>query len=239
MQILTDTGKNLDVIIITSPTKNWETFGTWYSINKNIPEAKVQIFCVRTKEPAFQLFQWAKRLKVPVHYINSFGDTQADMGDRIATVQNDYLNWLNVFRTAHKTVGDQVLAVSPLTMVIQPFPDEVLCLLNGQPFKWIGENAWFCKKIVLEEFEKAINDYYLTNTIAFKNNALPLCFDAKTTKDLKTIVNYKKGCGRWIDTARGCPFANAAGLVSDEMTPNEKAIVELWDRMVPIFNIAV
>lgn len=241
--MITDTGQNLDVAIITDSTKNWETFATWYSVNKNLPEAYVRIFCLRSKTPSFQLFQWAKRLNVPVYYFNSTGSKAVDTGDKIVEIQNDYLNWLNILLAAksNNLVKNCVLMISELTMVLQPLPDNMLAILNGTlPFRWINEHAWYVKDHNAKEIDKYLKDYHELNLSSFTSTVeMSLCYDAKSETKLRTFVNYKKGCGRWIHTARGCPFANAAGLMSEDMTPNEKSIIELWDRMVPVYNLAV
>jgi hypothetical protein len=66
-----------------------------------------------------------------------------------------------------------------------------------------------------------------------------LCHEAKLENTPQTIVSYKEGCGKWLNTAKGCPFSNAAGLVSEDMTPNERSVIELWDKMVPVYSAVV
>ena len=239
--MITDTGQNLDVLIVAGPTQNWQAFGTWYSIHKNLPEAKVRVFCIRSPEPSYQLFQWAKRLKVPVHFLNPIGEIKITVDSMICTKEKQDLNWLNVVRIAqhNKLVGNHVLIVEPLTMALSPLPTEILCLWNGPlPFECFCEQAWYLKDITQEDVEKRIDDFYLkSDKLSLSPN--PFIHDAKNTSELKSIVNYKKGCGKWIHTATGCPFHNAAGLVIDEMTPNERKIIDLWKRMVPLFSAAV
>jgi hypothetical protein len=239
--MITDTGKNLDVVIITSPTKNWETFGTWYSIHKNLPEATARVFCIRSPEPSFQLFQWAKRLKIPVHFSNPFGETKITVDSMICTKESKRLNWLNVLRLLKRNhlVGENVLLIEPLTMVLSPLSPDLLTVWNGPlPYHSICEHAWYTKCVSQEEIDGLIDEYNLSNTLP-KESENPFVHDAKSTRERKAIVNYKKGCGKWIHTAKGCPFHNAAGLVSDEMTSNEREIVDLWKRMVPLFSAAV
>jgi hypothetical protein len=201
--MITDTGKELDVIIV---------------------------------------FQWAKRLQIPVHYTNPIGEVKITVDSIIDTTDKKSLNWLHVTRLAqhNKLIGENLLIVEPLTMVLSPLcPKEILDTWNlFDRFQWFGEEAWLLKNILQQEIESRIDDYYLN-----KNKIYPtepsFVYDAKSTSDLKSIVSYKKGCGKWIHTATGCPFHNAAGLVRDEMTSNEREIIELWKKMVPLFSAAV
>lgn len=64
--VISDTGKNLSICIGCdySPHFNWMTFLCWYSIQKNIPDAKVYISCFR-KNFSYEYFNWTKRCKIP------------------------------------------------------------------------------------------------------------------------------------------------------------------------------
>ncbi len=60
------TGKDLNILICCDYVRhhNWMTFSSWYSIFKNLPDAKVKIICKRTdiKET---LFNWTRKCNVP------------------------------------------------------------------------------------------------------------------------------------------------------------------------------
>ena len=70
--MISETGKNLSVLILTEVGKDWETFATWYSIYKNLPNSNVSIICQRNEKAPFVLFQWAKRLKIPLLLTNPY-----------------------------------------------------------------------------------------------------------------------------------------------------------------------
>lgn len=76
-----------------------------------------------------------------------------------------------------------------------------------------------------------LEDSVLPNSMLFP--------EAKDSVELIELISFEKGCGRWINTAKGCPFSSAGGLVSTEMTVNEARIIELWKRMVPLYNTVV
>ena len=60
------TGRGLSVIISCeySLPHNWMTFASWYSIQKNLPDAQVGISCKRT-DCAGDIFNWPTKCKVP------------------------------------------------------------------------------------------------------------------------------------------------------------------------------
>lgn len=63
---ISSTGDNLSVLISCKYTvcDNWMAFLAWYSMSKNLPDAKVLIACNRTQMNS-PLFGWTKKCKVP------------------------------------------------------------------------------------------------------------------------------------------------------------------------------
>lgn len=223
--MITETGKNLSVLIMTEPERDWQTFATWYSVFKNLPDARTAIFCQRNKQTPFVLYQWTKRLKIPTMIKNPF-----------ASEPMEQINWLHAIRAAleENLIGDTLLVLRPLAMVLEPFDSKLLSRLN-QSDLWIDEDVWFMRR---PDLNGMMDAYYLEDKIVQKSTDR-LCLEAKEEPSAAALVSYKKGCGRWIDTSKGCPFSSAAGLVSTEMTVNETRIVELWKKMVPLFNAVV
>ena len=72
MQI-TSTGKNLNVLIRCNNTSlhSWLSLISWYSINRNLPDATVEVQCIRIYEPTRLLFDWVCKLKVPYRCLSS------------------------------------------------------------------------------------------------------------------------------------------------------------------------
>ena len=71
MEDISPTGKNLSIIISCDylPAHDWMTLASWYSVNKNLPDAKVVIACPRREyERMWGLFQWVYRVRVPMMY---------------------------------------------------------------------------------------------------------------------------------------------------------------------------
>lgn len=221
--VITETGKELSVLIVTETDWNWQTFATWYSFYKNLPDAVVRIVAQRNGSTPFVYFQWAKRLNVSCIKKSPFNDSET-------------LNWLDagVVCQEKNLLSNNVLIVRPLTMaidILQPKILESFC----QTDQWIDEDMWFLRD---PDFKSLLNKAALEENPP-KLTSVNLCFEAKNTQDLASFVSYKKGCGRWIDTSKGCPFSSAAGLASTEMTVNEYRIIELWKKMVPLYKAVV
>lgn len=64
--MISSTGDNLGILISCNYTvcDNWMAFLSWYSLSKNLPDAKVLIACNRTLMQS-QLFGWTRNCKVP------------------------------------------------------------------------------------------------------------------------------------------------------------------------------
>jgi hypothetical protein len=70
-------GDNLAILIKCdhAPHHDWMSFFCWYSISKNLPEAKVIVACSRGGEMNFDIFNWPKRCGVQFAYHNPGLDT--------------------------------------------------------------------------------------------------------------------------------------------------------------------
>lgn len=199
----------MNVLIVTEPNQNWQTFATWYSVFENIPDANVAIRCIRNKETPMELYQWAKRLNIPIACIGR-------------EFQDNFSNRLSIARN----VPVPCLVLTPLTMVLEKFkkPNESFIA---------NEHVIFSNSV--DEFDNWLNAIQLEGK-GFNDPENTYCKEAKETKKATNLVSYKKGCGRWIDTLRGCPFSNAAGLATEDMTVNERRIIEMWKRMVNLYS---
>ncbi len=215
------TGKNLSVLIVTETDLDWQTFATWYSFYTNLPEAKISIFCHRTESVPFMYYQWTKRLKIPTIKIKPFFEEGPDV-----------LNLLNAVLVSN--AEQPVLVVKPYVMAIDVLDDNLLSLFNKINF-YINENIVFLKN---KNIKNIIDEYFLEEKTPSMSSET-ICFEAKELEIPCSLVSYKKGCGRWIDTSKGCPFSSAGGLVTLEMTANETRVIELWKKMVPLYHAVI
>jgi len=208
-------GRNLNILIVTEVGEDWRAYASWYSIYKNLPEAHVRIACIRNKEMPFQLFQWAKRLKIPLFYVNPMGLTPL-------------VEQINCVQIASQ---DNILAINDRILALDVIDPDTLDLLNHSDTSVDPQhNVQFLKH---QNAKELLNQILLNDKTPYNQT---LCLEAKEAEKLVCLASCRKGCGKWIDTLKGCPFSNAAGLASTEMTVNENRIIELWKKMCSMYS---
>lgn len=213
--MINKTGKNIDVLIASKVSTDWATFAAWYSVMKKLPSAKVTIACMRTGETPYQLFQWVRRIQ-NTNFIKYKKFSESETSNKLSV--------LNSLQQSG-TIGENILLLDPYMMVLDVLNEEMIDILSkGISFR---ETTDLFNNSMLEE-EKILKEIH---------PIFSLWREAKETDSVWPVINYKKGVGKWIHTARGCPFSNAAGLVSEEMTINEHRIIDLWKKMTPLFSV--
>lgn len=215
-------GDNLHVLLLATTSQDWEAFGSWYSVTKNLPYSAFSLCYFRQKDiTPFQMFQWAKRLELHHFALNDQKD--------------DLVNRFLALRELRRQQPDakNVLMINASVMTVDEL-DEKLCKLLNQSSFLMDEAAWFCS-MESEDIDAIYSKYQLTRMVPAEIQA-KICFEAKETVDTTTLISYEKGCGSWIHTMKGCPFANATGLATDEMTISETRVLELWRKMVILYN---
>jgi hypothetical protein len=72
---MVNTGNGLRIFITCNylPHHDWMTFISWYSIKKNLPDAKVVISCDKSKFTRTPVFEWVKKVNVDFTYTKQAG----------------------------------------------------------------------------------------------------------------------------------------------------------------------
>lgn len=222
---ITEYGGNLSVLITTETGQDWQAFATWYSIYKNLPNAKIAITCARNSETPFHYFQWAKRINLPVLRHDPI-DPKDEIASRLDAIDK---------ALAGKIIQTPVLVVKPLIMIIDVLDSKLLQDMNSQN-QIFDKDVWFLKK---QNIQDTLNSYMLeSNSMQIQENSL-CAGEAMDLEDVAPIVSYSKGCGKWIDTLKGCPFSNATGLMTGNMTANENRIFDLWKKMCSLYSAII
>jgi hypothetical protein len=210
-------GENLNILILTEPTQDWLAFSSWYSITKTMPAAKIAVVCVRNLEVGFQYFQWMKRLKVPHRFINPADKPQETILNSLLLANTEAL-----IEDGRDTlvITSHVMAVHEL----ESLPKETC---------WAGTNCLWVPRATAEVVKNLVDDYMLTS---LDLSEIHFVQEAKDTTFPCTFVSIHKGVGTWIDTKKGCPFSSAASVMAEDITVNELRIVELWRKMVSLYN---
>jgi len=224
--MVTETGKNLSVLIFTKPEMDWQTFSTWYSFKQNAPDCNIAIFCERNESVPFLYYQWTKRLRIKTikqkfFYSNNFEDLN--------------ILWAADIFLKKEILNIPLLVIKPYVVLNNIFNKKILSLFQKNII-YKEEKIYFINKNNLKE---KINDFYLKENELWQKEENTYCLEAKENENSWPLISFEKGCGRWINTAKGCPFSNAAGLVSQEMNINEKKIIELWKKMVPLYQATI
>lgn len=220
--MISDTGKDLNIVIRTQTSEDWEAFATWYSIWKNLPDAKLMLLCTRNDKVEFQYFQWAKRLKIPITYIDP-------------TSKDERLECLHQLQYAKQSFNNtnKTLMLSSYMMVLDTLDEETLRVFNREDYDLLLNPGVVLSSI--GDLQSIIEDYHLLGEMKCRIVEDTVCRIVQEN-DPYCIVDYSKGCGKWIHTLKGCPFSNASGLVADSMTANEIRIIELWRKMVSLYS---
>lgn len=222
--MITETGNGLSVLITTETGQDWQAFGTWYSIYKNLPDAKIAISIARNEETPFQYFQWTKRINIPVIRHNMF-DTENPIASRLDVIGK---------AISLKMIESPILAIKPLVMAIDVLDQNLLEKLNSDS-NIFDNDVWFLKQPNISDMMNT----FLLKQIPIETQEKSLCEEAKESQNVRSLVSYKKGCGKWIDKLKGCPFSNANGLMIADMTSCENRIIDLWKRMCTLYSVVI
>lgn len=224
---ITDTGKNLSILINTHTAEDWKAFATWYSVYKNLPEAKVVIVCNRNQRIEFQYFQWAKRLNIPHFY--------QKVSDPITTKIKALYAALD-----KELISGTILCLDAAVIISEPLNETLLGLLNKKDYELLlDEKVWVSNNLTKSKMIDIWDNYGLTGDFGVKTLNYKVCVDAKEGSEGANVVSFEKGCGKWIDTMKGCPFSSAAGMAEEGMNVNELRIIELWKKMVPLYSVVL
>lgn len=212
------------MLITTETGQDWQAFGTWYSIYKNLPDAKIAISIARNEETPFQYFQWTKRINIPVIRHNMF-DTENPIASRLDVIGK---------AISLKMIESPILAIKPLVMAIDVLDQNLLEKLNSDS-NIFDNDVWFLKQPNISDMMNT----FLLKQIPIETQEKSLCEEAKESQNVRSLVSYKKGCGKWIDKLKGCPFSNANGLMIADMTSCENRIIDLWKRMCTLYSVVI
>lgn len=119
MQI-NSTGDGLNILIICDYVShhNWMSYFCWYSINKNLPDAKVFVMCNRNLMQYEDLFAWTKKCNIPLKFCKS-----ADLDTNINLAMQSF-------------VSKPVLVVNPDSVCVRDFDE---ANINQECFKEINK----------------------------------------------------------------------------------------------------
>ncbi len=135
--------------------------------------------------------------------------------------ENRFFTSLNMSRSRKFSEND-ALIIRCGTMVTSLLDDSLLKLMSNE-------------KCILNEDVAYVKKDFSTET----PNTTPIAFEAKDTENGQCLITFNKGCGRWINSMRGCPFSSANAFVTNNLTVNELRIINLWKQMPPLYSVVL
>lgn len=247
---ITESGENLSILICTDYQfiYHWMSFAAWYSISKNLPDAKIAVVCSRYPIN-LNLYSW-------VYKTNTKFFCYPDVGRKNAL---PYLNKLYGVYIALKEglVTQPLLVIDADMMALRGFSRETLKILNNCSFASnkssmlppVGPIWYFNVNKSLEIVSQVINK--VKEFSSYANNqhldllALSQVLTGKEIEDLgneayeeniTTFTHYKDHCGNFYrkNYEKGViypPFAEGYALRTNDMTVNERKVYALWSQM--------
>lgn len=211
-------GDNLHVLLISEVDDNWLSFSAWYSLRRNLPYAKVSLCYLKNpKNVPTSYFQWAKRIG-----IRCFG---------MRPKESEVSNFIHALAYLMKEFDDRnYLVMNSASLALQPLSLPLRENLSG--FKYDAKGACF-SDFDVSSLSLLYDNYMLYNK---QPEPLEILHEARDSESFESLISISKGCGKWIDKMKGCPFSSVSGLLGESMTVNEQKIFDLWRDLVPLYH---
>jgi hypothetical protein len=255
---ITSTGKNLSVLVCSDYNFifNWMSFAAWYSISKNLPDAKVAVVSSRNNIN-LQLYRWVNKI-----------DAKFFLHTNVGKANNlPYLNKLYSVYVALKEglVEQPCLVLDADMMALRGLTPPVLDKLNSCDFATNQSKLmppvgpmWYFNNQSLETIIGVINSLNsLRKTVDEQGmrhlDLLALhkaCGDPVVIEDLcnevhepnaTVFTHYPQKCGNFFrkEYEKGLaypPFTDQLTLRTIDMTVNERKVFSLWAQMHMTFE---
>jgi len=258
---ITESGNGLSILICSTYNyfNNWMAFSNWYSIRKNLPDAKVAITVGRPSNVDNCYYNW----------IYKCDDLRYMLHKNVGVISKiPYLNKIyGVYLALKEEIVKQPLVVLESDMMaIKGISEGLLPILNNCKFgtskctydlsfpgKPVG-SIWYFNGQSLENIESIINNIDTKSDVnhldllslsRFFGNDIEILEDlGNDVKDQKlaTFTHYSSGCGNFTkkDWEKGKtvpPFDITYILNTSDMTVNERKVLNLWSQMGNIWNV--
>lgn len=256
-----ESGKGLSILISSSYNhhSNWMAYSCWYSIYKNLPEAKVAITVGRPSNNENYYYHWVYKHNDLRYSLHKNYNHQ---------LKSNYINKLfGTYLALKEGLVKQPLLVLDCDMVaIESLNPEVVKVLNNVKFatnkcpyglNFDGNSVgpiWYFNNIPLEKIEESINtlktlkekDHIdllsLSKVFGEEVTVIEELGDDVKSKKLVTFAHFFNGCGNFTkkDWEKGKtvpPFNVAYALYVVDTTVNEKKVLGLWSQMANLWDL--
>lgn len=251
---ITQTGKNLNVLICTdySFIFNWMSFAAWYSVSKNLPDAKIAIVCSRNNIN-LQLYRWVNKIDAKFFLHSNVG-----IGNGIS-----YLNKIYGTYVAFKEelIEQPCLVLDADMMALRGLSQSICDKLNNCNFATNKSSVgpiWYFNNQPVEKIVEVINSMKSLHKIVDDQGIQHLdwmalqevCGNPVVIEDLcneahepnaTVFTHYRQKCGNFFrkEYEKGLaypPFTDQLALRTIDMTVNERKVFSLWAQMHMTFE---
>jgi hypothetical protein len=242
---VSNTGKNLSVLICTDYTfiYNWMSFAAWYSVSKNLPDAKIAVVSSRNNMN-LQLYKWANKVDVKFFLHKNVG-----LPNNIPYLNKIYGTYVAV---KESLVDQPLLVLDSDMMCLRNLSNDNLEKLNSSSFATNHDGSmWYFNNHYLEKFSDAIHKVKELNGKSLCNDHLdfdalkevfgePLVVDDLCNEvyepNVTSFTHYRQKCGNFFrkEYEKGLaypPFVDQQALRTIDMTANERKVFSLWSQM--------
>lgn len=239
---ITNIGNNLNVLISCEYNihDDWQTFASWYSIYKNLPDAEVSILCARDFPGNYTPFRWPTRAAVKFFQ-------HENLEQNIANVKK--LNQLFGIYLALREglVKLPLLALNCRSMCVRSLPRDTVKTLNTVQFGG-SRDIWFFRDTQIENLETAIKNIASFDSISSslkhylgEEEFVPELANSADEPSLTCFTDFSKfenfDLEVWRTEKKVAPFVYSQGLASPTASGNARRLLMMWDRMKAAYEV--
>lgn len=221
--MISSSGENLEILIVCdySLQNDWQTFALWYSIYKNLPDAKVSVLCSRNFIGKEACFCWPYKANIRFFQFPNL--------EKHYLLENLNLMTALLLALHESFVKPPLLVMQGNHICIRSLQEETLRYLNRT------------------ERAKAGNIYYFNNleyttnlNILNTDSQIPNLAGHASDNTFSSFVDYSKfdkfDLHEWSDKPLP-PFYFCRRFALPTASVNTKRVLVLWDRMKAAYEV--
>ncbi len=226
------------------------SFASWYSIYKNLPDAKPALLCARDLKDGYASYNWPYRCDIRFFQHENVGKHTGC----------PCLNKLYATYVALKEgiLTQPLLVIDCDVMTLTTLSKDILDRINDTDVTFgVGGPVWYFNGQSLETFVSVLHKYeevqerqstdtqkvlsLLTTSMGEPETITDLCGDC-SRQEPTVMSNYSNKCGRfqkkeWMRNMMYPPFGYAAELSRGvELTTNEANILKFWQKARTVYE---
>ncbi len=249
---ITSNGDRLNILITCdySIHDDWMSFASWYSVYKNLPDAKSALLCARDLKDGYASYNWPYRCDISFFQHENVGKHTG----------SQYLNKLYATYVALKEgILTQPLLVADCdVMTLTTLSEDVLDKINDPDVTFgVSGPVWYFNGQSLETFVSVLHKYAevqdrkctdmqkvlsaLTEYMGEPETIIDLCNDC-VSQEPNVMSHYSNKCGRfqkkeWTRNMMYPPFGYTEELSRGvELTTNETNILKFWKKARTVYE---